>query len=124
MIGFSIHNYAKCIQLTRLSCSFFEYKDLERIHSQPTIGSIARLLRQVKHNTQRVSTTLGGGELSYLALVISLADYISIPHAAILRRPTDPGTFNTAATGPVHRNEVALTAADISTQKIAHDEQV
>ena len=101
---------------------FFEYKDLERIHGQPTINSIARLLRQVKCNTQQVSTTLGGGQLGYLALVILPADYITIPNATIFRRPADPGIFNTAATGSVLRDKVALTTSKLATQKIAHDE--
>ena len=101
---------------------FFEYKDLERIHGQPAINLIARLLRQVKHNAQRVSTTLGGGQLGYLALVISPTDYLTIPNTTFFWRPTDPGIFNTAATGSVLRNEVALTTAEIATQKIAHDE--
>ena len=103
---------------------FFEYKDLERIHGQPTIDSIARLLWQVKRNAQRVSTTLGGGKLGYLTLVTSLADYISIPNSSIFRRPIDSGTFNRVAAGLILRNEVALTTADISTQRIAYEDQL
>ena len=40
---------------------YFEYKDLDKIHGQPTIDTIAKLLRQVKRNAQRVPTVLGGG---------------------------------------------------------------
>ena len=103
---------------------FFEYKDLERIHGQPTINFIARLLRQVKCKAQTFSTTLGDEQLGYLTLVISLADYITIPNATIFRHPTDPGIFNIEAIGPVLRNEVALTTAEIATQKIAHNKLV
>ena len=39
---------------------FFEYKDLDKIHGQPTIDSIVKCLRQLKRNAQKVSTTLGG----------------------------------------------------------------
>lgn len=103
---------------------FFEYKDLEKIHGQPTIDSIAKLLRQVKRNAQRVITTLGGGQLGYLALVISPTDYNSIPNSAVFRRPTDPGTFNPLPLGPILRGAVPLSAADIATQKIAFDEEL
>ena len=40
---------------------YFEYKNLDKIHGQPTIDTIAKLLRQVKRNAQRVPTVLGGG---------------------------------------------------------------
>ena len=40
---------------------YFEYKDLTKIHGQPTIDTIAKLLRETKRNAQRVPTTLGGG---------------------------------------------------------------
>ena len=42
---------------------YFEYKDLDTIHGEPDVDSILKLLRQVKRNTQRVYTTLGGGQL-------------------------------------------------------------
>ena len=103
---------------------FFEYKDLDKIHGQPTIGSIARLLRQVKRNAQRVLTTLGGGQLGYLALVISTADYNAIPNSANFHRPTDPGIFSPAPLGPVLRGGQHLTAAEIATQKITFDENL
>ena len=39
---------------------YFEYKNLDKVHGQPTIDLIVKLLRQVKRNAQRVPTTLGG----------------------------------------------------------------
>ena len=101
--------------LTDYRARFFEYKDLERIHCQPTINSISRLLRQVKRNTQWVSTTLGGGQLGYLALVISPAYYIKIQDATIFQRPIDPGIFYVVAPGLVFQNDVAVTTAEIVT---------
>ena len=50
---------------------FLEYKDLDKIHIQPTIDSISRLLRQFKRNAKQVSTALGGSQLGSLALFIS-----------------------------------------------------
>ena len=29
---------------------FFEYKDLDKIHGQPTIDTIAKMLKQLKRN--------------------------------------------------------------------------
>ena len=54
---------------------YFEYKDLDKIHGQSIVDSIVRLLRQVKRNSQRVPTILGGGQLGYLALVIDPTSY-------------------------------------------------
>ena len=103
---------------------FFEYKDLEKIHGQPTIDSIARLLRQIKRNAQRVHTTLGGGQLGYLALVLSTVDYNTIPNSAHFNRPTDPGVFSPAPIGPVLRGAQPLSAAEIATLKITYDENL
>ena len=105
---------------------YFEYKDLDKIHGQPTIESIIKLLRQVKRNAQCVPTTLGGGQLGYLALVLTPAAYNAIATSALFIRPTDPGIF-----APIPHPGVAtragvpppLSAADIATQKIAHDER-
>ena len=50
---------------------FFEYKSLDKIHGKPTIDKLIHLFRQLKRNAQRVPTTLGGGQLGYLALVVT-----------------------------------------------------
>ena len=100
---------------------FFEVKDLDKIHGQPTIDGIVKLLRQVKRNAQRVPTTLGGGQLGYLALVIDTATYNAIPTAAPFIRPIDPGAFTPVA--PLGVRAPALTPGEITVQKIAHDDQ-
>ena len=111
---------------------FFEYKDLDKIHGQPTLQALVKLLRQLKRNAQKVPTTLGGGQLGYLALILSVADYLSIPGSAPFHRPTDPGVFtpipHLVPPGPVLRGHedigpLPLTSADITTQRIAHDER-
>ena len=66
-----------------------------------------------------------GGQLGYLALVISPADYISIPNATNFQWPTEPGIFDAAAAPePVLQNNVAITIAEIATQKIAHNKRL
>ena len=100
---------------------YFEYKNLDKIHGQPTIDTIAKLLRQTKRNAQRVPTVLGGGQFGYLALVINTHSYNSIPGSACFIRPLDPGTFT--PTHPIGIRAAPLTAADIATQKINFDER-
>ena len=72
---------------------YFEYKELTKVHGQPTLDSIVRVYSQLKRNAQTVPTTLGGGQLGYLSLVISPQAYAAIPNAATFNRPTDPGPF-------------------------------
>ena len=59
--------------------NYFKYNNLNKIHGQPIIDSIVKLIWQAKSNAQRVLTTLGGGQLGYLALVINKAMENSIP---------------------------------------------
>ena len=105
---------------------YFEYKELDKIHGQPTIESIIKLFRQVKRNAQCVPTTLGGGQLGYLALVLSPQAWNAIATSAPFLRPTDPGIFTPTPHAGVATRAGApppLTAADIATQKIAFDER-
>ena len=105
-------------------CSkYFEYKTLHKIHGQPTLESLVIIFRQLKINTQKVPTTLGGRQLGYLALILPPATYNTIPNL----RPIDPGIFIPTAPScivtPVGVGAIVpLTAAEIATQKIAHNE--
>ena len=73
--------------------SHFEYKELTKIDGEPTLDTVLLLHRQVKRNAQSVPTTLGGGQLGYLALVISPTKYDAIPNATPFVRPPAPGLF-------------------------------
>ena len=105
---------------------YFEHKDLDKIYGQPTIETIVKLLKQSKRNAQSVLTTLGGGQLGYLSLYLTTAEYITIPGATAFVRPTDPGAFvPTPNSGISTRGGTGpdpLTPADIATQKLQHDE--
>ena len=94
---------------------YFKYKDLTKIHGQPTIDTIAKLLRETKRNAQCEPTTLGGDQLGYLALTTKAAYYNVIPGAAVFRWPIDPGTFT--VTHPIGVMAIPLTQADIAAQK-------
>ena len=71
----------------------FEYKDLDKIHGQPDIDLLLVISRQLKRNAQRVPTALGGGQLDYLALVLSTVAYDNIPNSNPFLRPTLQGAF-------------------------------
>ena len=71
--------------------SHFEYKELTKVEGEPNLDSILLLHCQVKQNPQSVPTTLGDGQLGYLALVISKEKYNVIPNATGFVRPLDPG---------------------------------
>ena len=132
--------------------SHFEYKELTKVIGEPTLDSILLLHRQVKRNAQSIPTTLGGGQLGYLALVIASEKYDSIPNAEPFVRPEDPGSFtlqiparsttstitprrstrtstrNTQGTTtgtdlvPVEQNAQVISAAEVATQKATHEE--
>ena len=55
--------------------------------------SLTILFRQLKRNAQCVPTTLGGGQLGYLALVIEKHIYDALPNSEPFERPENPGTF-------------------------------
>ena len=94
----------------------FEYSELEKIHGHPDIDSLLRIFRQLKRNAQRVPTILGGGQLGYLALVISTASYNAITNSQPFYRPLLPGSFTPSG--------VRVSAAELSQEKSAHDEMV
>ena len=73
--------------------SYFEYKELTKIEGEPTLDTILLLHRQGKDNAQSVPTTLGGGQLGSLALVISKEKYDAIPNSTPFEHSQDPGQF-------------------------------
>ena len=124
-------NFKMSYKLPNYKEDYFEYKQLNKIYGKPTRESLLTLFRQLKRNAQRVPTTLGGGQLGYLALTVTPAVYNAIPNAANFVRPVDPGIFTltpnptpttrgTRAAGPTVAPP--LTPADIATQKAQYDE--
>ena len=71
----------------------FQYQTLDKIHGEPTLDTLLHLFKQLKINAQSVPTTLGGGQLGYLALVLSQEEYEDIPNTVPFDRPTNPGVF-------------------------------
>ena len=134
--------------------SHFEYKELTKIVGEPTLDSILLLHRQVKCNAQSIPTTLGSGQLGYLALVIAADKYDNIPNAEPFVRPEDPGSFtlqipsrSTTSTitprrltrpsvwnpqgstigadlVPADQNAQVISGAEVATQKATHEEAI
>jgi hypothetical protein len=75
------HNYIE---------SDFEYKELNKIHGEPTYETIERLHNQVKANAASVPSTLGGGNLGHLGLVLSAQKYAMISNDPF-NLPNHPG---------------------------------
>lgn len=80
-------------QISDYKKRYFEYKQLSKIIGRPRIDNILAVYKQLKRNVQRVPTTLGSGQHGYLALVIALMVYATIPGATAFVRPADPGPF-------------------------------
>ena len=66
---------------------------MDKIHSEPTLNTLLHLFKQLKINAQSVPTTLGGGQLGYLAFVLSEEEYDTIHNTVPFVRPTDPEVF-------------------------------
>ena len=81
MNNFSVKDY---------KTTHFEYKSIDKIHGTPSIDSLLGIYRQLKRNTQCVSTILGGGQLEYLALILSDDAYQTILNSATFVRTADP----------------------------------
>ena len=126
--------------------SLFQYPTLDKIHGQPTLDTILHLVRQLKINAQSIPTTIGGGQLGYLGLVISQQAYNSIPNAIPFQRPQHPGPFmvtiprqqltsESSATRPTRSTTTTtttqtttatptITTAVVTQQKAEYDEKL
>ena len=110
---------------------FFEYKTLTKVHGKPTIDTILQVYKQLKRNAQCVPTTLGGGQLGYLALLLTNTAYATIPGATAFTKPVHPGVFTLVPNPapPATRNNPnptppPLTPADISVQRTTYDDKL
>ena len=91
----------------------FEYESLDKIHGAPTIDSLLHIFRQLRRNAQCVSTTLGGGQLGFIALGLSVAAYTAILNSAPIVRPLDPGSLIITA----------MKKDEIAQQQVYHNEE-
>ncbi len=136
--------------VTSYRTTHFQYPTLDKLHGESTLDTLLHLFRQLKINAQSVPTQLGGGQLGYLALILTPAEYAAIPNTTPFIRPTDPGVFQYVPSQPAaaaasmatrstrtstgspttQRTQSALSAIpsstitiDITQQKAHHDER-
>ncbi len=65
--------------------TFFEFKELTKIHGEPTFESIKLLHNQLKANANSVPSTLGGGAHGHLGLVLPPTLYNLISNTPFVR---------------------------------------
>ena len=69
---------------------YFEYKEVTKIHGEPTYETVHHLHNQIKANAASVRSNLGGGAFGHLGLVVSAAQYALVSNALFVR-PPHPG---------------------------------
>ena len=69
---------------------YFEYENLTSITGEPDFSSLTKLKNELKANAQSVPTTLGGGNLGFLGLILTDDEYALISDTPFERpeRPT------------------------------------
>ena len=70
--------------------SYFKYKTPALIWDEPTNKSLKTLQKELQANASSVETDLGGGNHGYLRLVLTDAEYASIPNTQPFVPPTYP----------------------------------
>ena len=69
-----------------------------KIIERPTFAQIRKLNKQLKANAASVPTTLGGGTLGHLRLLLTPAEYATVSNTPFLR-PANPGLNATVPNG-------------------------
>ena len=73
--------------------TYFQIKDLQKIHGEPNFETLKILRNQIKANAGSVATQLGGGTLGYLGLLLSNAEYARAAPGTPFVCPTNPGVL-------------------------------
>lgn len=99
---------------TKNYTDYFETKELTKIHGEPDIDSLVYIFSELERNSQKIPTSLGGGQLGYLVLILRASVYDVLPGYAPFLWPTDPGSFLPT--------DARATGAEIVIGKAVHDE--
>ena len=70
--------------------SYFKYKTPTPIRGEPTNKALKTLQKELQANASSVETDLGGGNHGYLGLVLTDAEYATIPNTQPFIPPTYP----------------------------------
>ena len=91
--------------------SYLKYPVLTDTHREPTYDTLHHLKNELKENASSIPTTLGGGNNSYLGMILTPAEYRLIAPTKPLNRPPNPGVLFP---------NPARTAAQISSAEDTH----
>jgi hypothetical protein len=106
--------------------TFFEFPVLDKIHGEPTFPTLTVLKKQLKANSQSVTSDLGGGQFGHLGLVLTDVEYAFISNVPYIR-PAHPGTLaipaNTAQHEAIrlaaeHKEAIRLFRETIDLEKV------
>ena len=70
--------------------TFFNYLELTKITSKPTITLLLKKKNELKANAQLVPSTLGGGQHGHLGLVLTTDEYETVVHGTTCTKLTLP----------------------------------
>ena len=89
---------------------FFWFKELTKIHGEPTYDDLQNLHKQLKTNATSVPSNLGGGAHGHLGLILSAAEYaIVVPNSPFVR----PAHLGSLTIAPNTLHHVAATQKEI-----------
>ena len=68
----------------------FRHQDLTRIHGEPSFATLRILARELRANAGAVHSTLGGGALGHIGLLLTNAQYELLAPGTPYLRPAFP----------------------------------
>jgi hypothetical protein len=83
--------------------TYFEYKKLSKIHTEPTYDSLKKIKDELKANATAVSSDLGGGFHGHLGLVLQPEEYLRVSNTPYVR-PEHPGELDVPLGTPQHES--------------------
>ena len=72
----------------------FRHQDLTRIHGEPSFATLRILARELRANAGAVHSTLGGGAMGHIGLLLTNAQYNLLAPGTPYARPAFPDTLN------------------------------
>jgi hypothetical protein len=93
---------------------YFEFKELTKIHGEPTFEALKTFSKELKANAQSVLSTLGGVHHGHLGLVLSPVAYSLISEVAY-EIPAHPGQLVIL---PGTTQHVARNMTDVHTENM------
>jgi hypothetical protein len=87
--------------------TYFQHKQLTKVHGQPAYDSLQLLSTEIKANAASVPSTLGGGLYGHLGLIVSDAKYTALANTVPWISPTNPGPFTPPGGGTAAQLEAA-----------------